>query len=120
MKHVLNDPALKHRRQELRRNQTDAERKLWGLLRNRQFHDFKVFRQYSVGPYILDFYVPALKLAIELDGGHHDLAEYRQHDTLRSDFLSRQGLRLIRFWNSDVLRDPQSVMARLEEIAGIS
>jgi len=68
MKYLQNDPALKQRRRELRRNQTDAEKALWAYLRNKQFYGMKFFRQYSIGPYILDFYCPNMKLAVELDG----------------------------------------------------
>ena len=69
MKFLRNDPALKERRRELRQNQTDAERAFWARVRNRQFFGMRFFRQFSVGPYVLDFYCPALQLAVELDGG---------------------------------------------------
>lgn len=72
MKFVRNDPVLKQRRRELRRNQTDAGKALWMKVRNRQLFGLRFFRQYSIGPYILDFYCPMEKLAIELDGGQHN------------------------------------------------
>ncbi len=77
---LRNDPALKQRRRELRRNQTDAEKSFWANVRNKQFFGLKFFRQYSIGPYILDFYCPALKLAVELDGGQHLQCENQEYD----------------------------------------
>lgn len=56
MNYLRNDPSLRERRRELRRNQTDAEKMLWRQVRGKQLQGKKFFRQYSVGPYILDFY----------------------------------------------------------------
>ncbi len=78
---ILNNPKLKERRRELRRNHTRAERVLWRQSRNKQFHGVKFFRQYSVGAYIIDFYSPSLKLGIEVDGGQH--AEEENKNTMR-------------------------------------
>ena len=115
MKFLRNDPALKGRRRELRRNQTEAEKTFWAHVRNRQFHGMKFFRQYSFGPYILDFYCPALKLAVELDGGQHNLPGSREYDSARSEYLNAHGVEVLRFWNHDVLNHAQSVFARMEE-----
>ena len=114
MKFLRNDPALKERRKELRQNQTDAERAFWARVRNRQFFGMRVSRQYSVGPYILDYYCPTLKLAIELDGGQHNEAEARKYDIARSEFLNAHGIKVVRFWNDEVLREIDGVMARME------
>jgi very-short-patch-repair endonuclease len=116
MKHLRNDPSLKERRRELRRNQTEAEKTFWTHVRNGQFHGMKFFRQYSVGPYILDFYCPVKKLAVELDGGQHNQAENMEYDAARSEYLSAHGIEVLRFWNHDVLLDVQSVLARVEEM----
>ncbi len=114
MKFLRNDPTLKHRRRELRRNQTDAEKALWAHLRNKQFYGIKFFRQYSIGPYVLDFYCPTLRLAVELDGGQHNLGEGMQHDAVRSEYLKAQGIEVMRFWNNDVLLNMEGVLAALE------
>lgn len=111
---MRNDPVLKQRRQELRRNQTETEKTLWSHLRNRQFFGMRFFRQYSIGPYILDFYCPTVKLAIELDGGQHNQYENKEYDLSRSEYLNTQGIDVIRFWNHEVLLDVQSVLAKLE------
>jgi very-short-patch-repair endonuclease len=113
MKFLRNDPTLKQRRRELRRNQTEAEKVLWAHLRNRQVYDMKFFRQYRIGPYILDFYCPTLKLAVELDGGQHNQCENKEYDSTRSEYLKVQEIDVIRFWNHEVLLDVQSVLAEL-------
>lgn len=120
MKFLRNDPTLKQRRRELRHNQTEAERTLWGHLRNKQFYGMKFFRQYSIGPYILDFYCPTMKLAVELDGGQlgceskrHNQCEGKEYDAARSEYLKAQGIDVTRFWNHEVLLDIQSVLAGL-------
>jgi very-short-patch-repair endonuclease len=115
MKPLRNDPVLKQRRRELRRNQTDAETKLWTHLRNGQFFGIKFFRQYSVGPYIIDFYCPKLRLAIELDGGQHAREDNQQYDAERSAYLKEQLIDTLRFWNNEVLRDVEAVLAKLAE-----
>lgn len=113
MKFLRNDPTLKKRRRELRRNQSDAEGAFWAKVRNKQFFGMKFFRQYSVGPYVLDFYCPTLRLAVELDGGQHNQSNNRQHDAVRSDYLKAQGIDVMRFWNNEVLIDIESVLSEL-------
>jgi len=113
MKFLRNDPAFKHRRRELRRNQTDAEKVLWAHLRSKQFYGMKYFRQYSIGSYILDFYCPNMKLAVELDGGQHNQSDKRERDVARSEYLKAQGVDVMCFWNNEVLLDIQSVLSEL-------
>src|SRR4030066_1319089 len=113
MEFLKNDPFLKQRRRELRRNQTEAEKVLWAHLRNKQFYRMKFFRQYSIGPYILDFYCPTMKLAVELDGGQHNQCESKEYDAARSEYLKAQGIDVTRFWNHEVLLDIQSILAEL-------
>ena len=115
MKFLRNDPTLKQRRQELRLNQTEAEKTLWVHLRNGKLCGMKFFRQYSVGPYILDFYCPAMKLAIEVDGGQHNQCESREYDGVRSEYLKAQGIYVMRFWNHEVLIDINSILNRIAE-----
>lgn len=110
-----NDKYLKDRRRLLRKNQTDAESKLWSRLRRKQFQSEKFFRQYSVGPYILDFYCPKRRIAIELDGGQHMEPTQKQDDAERTRFLRSQGIQVIRFWNNDVLKNTEGVLAIIGE-----
>jgi very-short-patch-repair endonuclease len=113
MKPLRNDPALKQRRRGLRLNQTDAEKILWKHLRNRRLYGLKFFRQFSVGPYILDFYCPFLGLAIELDGGQHTADDTRAYDSARSAYLLTQKINVIRFWNHEVLHQTESVLRKV-------
>jgi very-short-patch-repair endonuclease len=115
MKPLRNAPALKQRRRELRLNQTEAEKALWKHLRNKQLYGVKFFRQFSVGPYILDFYCPQLRLAIELDGGQHTEEDAREYDAARSAYLQAQGIDVMRFWNHDVLNQTESVLRKIFE-----
>lgn len=113
MRHSVNDPALKKYRRKLRKNQTDAEDRLWQRLRNRQLDGFKFFRQYSFDHFILDFYCPQCRLAIELDGSQH-LAE-KAYDDVRTDYLNQNGIEVIRFWDNHVLEDTAGVVEGIWE-----
>ncbi len=95
----------------LRRNETDAERKLWMHLRSRQMNGLKFRRQQSIGRYIVDFFCPESKLVIELDGGHH--ADQIQTDQRRTEFLNRAGYRVLRFWDNEVLADTEAVLQKI-------
>jgi len=116
-KYLYNDPTTKPNRRCLRKKATDAERKLWSILRSKQTAGLKFCRQYSVGPYILDFYCPERRLAIEVDGGQHADSYGQQHDAHRDSYLSELDIRLIRFWNNDVLQNIQGAGERIQEEA---
>ena len=84
----------------LRRDMTDAERKLWSVLRGSQIEDAKFRRQQPIGPFIADFVCQEQKLIVEADGGQH--AE-SANDVGRTAFLESKGYRVMRFWNNDIL-----------------
>jgi very-short-patch-repair endonuclease len=86
----------------LRKNATDCERILWRHLRNRRFAEYKFRRQHPLDRYVLDFYCPAAKLAVELDGSRHDSQTREKHDQSREEFLNEQGISVLRFWNYQV------------------
>lgn len=90
----------------LRREMTDAERKLWGCLRAGQLDGLKFRRQHPIPPYIADFYCDVAKLVIELDGSQHNEGV----DRARTEYLQGQGLEVIRFRDSDVLLNIESVV----------
>ena len=119
-KYVYNDPARKLERRHLRKNSTAAERRLWSILRSRQMSGLKFLRQYGVGPYILDFYCPELRLAIEVDGGQHADICGQQHDAHRDRYLKDLEIRVIRFWNSDVLQNIEGIGQKIKEDIGRS
>ncbi len=93
---------------DLRKEQTDAETKMWSLLRDRRLGGKKFRRQHSIPPYVVDFYCHEASLVIEIDGGQH--TEDRRRDEKRTDFLKRKGLRVIRFWNNEVLGQTEAVL----------
>jgi very-short-patch-repair endonuclease len=94
----------------LRRKATDTEPILWRHFRNRNFAGYKFRRQHPVDCYILDFYCPTAKLAIELDGGGHNYRVGQIRDRARSEFLARNGNIVLRFWNHQVRQEPDSVL----------
>jgi very-short-patch-repair endonuclease len=104
----------------LRKNQTDAEKKLWGILRNRQLAGIKFRRQFVVGRYILDFYSPEHKLAIEADGGQHYEDSGRSYDEARTKELAKSGIRLIRFSDLDILKNLEGVYEVIQKTIGNS
>lgn len=110
---IYNKTVFKERRRDLRRNQTEAEKVIWKRLRNKGLFGLKFFRQYSVGAYIVDFYCPKYKLAIELDGGQHAEEENKEYDKVRTDYMESMGIEVMRFWNNEVLQNIEGV---LEEI----
>ncbi len=105
-----NHPILKSRRMKLRKNQTPQEVLLWAKLRKTQL-GFKFKRQHSVGPYILDFYCPDKKLAIELDGSQH--LQNKEYDRERTDYLSVLGIKIIRFWNNEINTNIDGVLQKI-------
>lgn len=93
----------------LRATATEAERKLWALLRGKQLGGYRFRRQQPIGPYIVDFLCPSVRLVVELDGGQHGKDEALAYDAARDGFLRAGGYRVLRFINADVLRDPHQV-----------
>jgi adenine-specific DNA-methyltransferase len=90
----------------LRQGSTDAERLLWWKLRNRQLGGFKFRRQVTIGSYVVDFLCVEAGLAVEADGGQHTV----DRDAKRSAYLEARGLRVLRFWNNEVLGNPEGVL----------
>jgi very-short-patch-repair endonuclease len=88
------------RARALRANQTSAEGRLWGELRGRKLGGWKWRRQAPIGSFIVDFFCPAARLVVELDGSHH--LDQQAYDMRRTAFLEAQGLRVIRFPSEDV------------------
>ena len=105
-----NDPRFKERRKELRHNETKEEKLLWANLRRKQL-GYKFSRQYSLGPYILDFFCVEKKLAIELDGFQH--LENKEYDKERDTFLSLNGVKVLRFWNRELNANIDSVLDKI-------
>ena len=102
---VMKDSNLRARR--LRKDLTDAERRLWSILRGRRLNEFKFRRQQPIGSYIVDFVCFERRLVIEVDGSQHQ--EQVSYDKQRTKWLNSQGFNVLRVWNNQVLSDPDSV-----------
>jgi very-short-patch-repair endonuclease len=99
---------------ELRRNLTPAEQKLWKYLRAHRLGGAGFRHQHAIGPYIVDFCAPRLKLVIELDGGQH--ANQKEYDSARTEFLNRNGYFILRFWNNEVMTNIDCVLQVIAKI----
>lgn len=108
-------PQVERAAQVLRNEPTPSELVLWGVLRKQQLGGLRFRRQHPVGRFILDFYCPRAKLAVELDGGVHDDQEGR--DAERTAVLESMGYRVLRFRNEEVLNGLTTVLQRIEEAA---
>lgn len=95
----------------LRRDQTEAERFLWRHLRSRYLNGFKFRRQHALGRFIVEFCCPERGLVVELDGGQH--ADQAEKDAKRTAYLNRVGCRVVRYWDHDVLSDPEAVLQHI-------
>lgn len=102
------------RARELRANSTNAEKKLWDMLRRKQIKGFRFRRQYPLGPYFADFVCLPARLVIEVDGGQHAEPEQEAHDRRRTMWLKRERFRELRFWNLDVLKNSDGVLEAIE------
>lgn len=110
MQEIRNRVVTKDRRKELRHASTDAELKFWHFVRGRRFVGLKFVRQFGIGPYILDFFCSSARLAIELDGGQHEEYGHKEYDRIRTEYLNSMRIRVMRFWNADVLINPEAVL----------
>ena len=115
MTRLFNRTREKEKRLKLRKNMTEAEILVWSKLRAKQICGHKFRRQYSVGVYSLDFYCPALKLAIEIDGDTHFQAGARKYDLARQEFIERFGIRFLRFTNLQVCENLEGVLESIRK-----
>ena len=102
------------RARDLRRNPTDAEKRLWLALRQ-TLPAAKFRRQVPVTPYFADFLSFAARLIVELDGGQHADAEAQAYDARRTAFLERKGYKVLRFWSTDVMQNLQGVLEAIAQ-----
>ena len=115
MRH-FNKPEMKETRRYLRRKQTYCEKLIWMYLRNRRFLGCKFRRQYSVDSFVIDFYCPELKLAIEIDGEIHELDEQMIKDKTRQEYLESYGIHFLRIRNDALLGHPDREFKRIEDV----
>ena len=106
-----NPKNTKTLRQELRASATPAEKLLWQYIKEKQIYNYRFRIQHGVGPYILDFYCPALRLGIELDGNVHDDVIVQEHDLEREKYLKEiAGIHVLRFENEEVTSNTEAVV----------
>lgn len=103
-------PRLKQFARSMRRDSTDAERKLWALLRGGQLEGFRFRRQHPISGYIVDFACRKANFVIELDGGQHGDEGNAKYDARRTERLRELGLRVLRIADHEVLRNPEAVV----------
>ena len=115
---IMNKPELKYFRKKLRSDLTPAEAKLWKYLSKSQLEGRKFRRQHSIGNYIVDFYCPTEKLAIELDGSVHNDINADEYDQERELILKEFGVKVIRFENKDVFEDPDQILETIKSNFG--
>ncbi|MDD3581794.1 MAG: endonuclease domain-containing protein [Desulfobacca sp.] len=98
---------------ELRKNPTEAERQLWGKIRRKQLNGYQFYRQKNIGNFIVDFYCPAARLVIEVDGGQHYAVPGRAEDQKRDDHLADLGLTVIRFSDREIFQNMEGVLENI-------
>ena len=119
-KRTHNQLQQKELRRKLRTHGTIAEATLWQMLKSRQIEGFKFRRQFGIGPYILDFYCPELRLCIELDGAPHFTEMGRLQDKCRTkDLLEIHYIQTLRFENEMVLKYTEWVRSKIVEAVGL-
>jgi very-short-patch-repair endonuclease len=105
--------GLKQLSRNLRRSMTDAEKLLWSKIRGKQLSGLQFYRQKIIGNYIVDFYCPRTRLAVEIDGGQHYSAEGKAKDRLRDEYMAEAGIRVLRFSDRDVLENLEAVSEKI-------
>lgn len=113
MNKIFNQTSQKEKRRQLRKRSTKAERMMWQNLRNRGLEGYKFRRQVSVGFFVLDFYCPELKLAIEVDGYTHDSDEARKYDAEREEIIETYGVRFLRIRDEEVHENIEKALDRI-------
>ena len=107
--------SLKNPSQRLRREMTDAEKLLWSKIRNDQINGYRFYRQKPVGNYITDFFCPKAKLVVEVDGGQHYEIRGEMKDKARDEYFKGLGLKVLRFPNTDVLKNIDGVIGEIQK-----
>jgi very-short-patch-repair endonuclease len=105
--------TLKAYARYLRRGMTDAESSLWSKIRKKQLKRFQFYRQKNIGNYIVDFYCPAAKLIVEIDGGQHYDKHGKERDNRRDAFMESLEFLVLRFSDTDVLKDLPGVLEKI-------
>jgi very-short-patch-repair endonuclease len=111
----FNKPSEKTKRRKLRQNQTNAEELVWRFLRNRQLSGFKFKRQFSVDHFVIDFYCPELKLAVEVDGASHNEPGQQKKDISRQKYLEAFDIKFVRIKDEELFGNPEKAFGKIEQ-----
>ena len=109
-----NKSSEKEKRKKLRQNQTNAEELVWRYLRNKQMLGYKFKRQYSVDHFVIDFYSPELKLAVELDGASHNKPEQIEYDIIRQKYVEKFNIKFVRIKDENLFGNPNKEFMKIE------
>ncbi len=116
MVRIYNKKQFQKRRRALRNNMPKSEIVLWSKIKNRQIYGERFLRQYGVDQYVLDFYCPRLKLAIEVDGDSHFMPGAEEQDKSRQEYVEALGIHFLRFTNVDILENLDGVCQRIFQV----
>lgn len=113
-----NQSTRKNLRKKLRSEAPNAEQRLWEFLRMKQLSGLKFRRQYGIGPFVLDFYCPELRLAIEADGdSHYESEEAELYDKRRQEYIEKLDIRFLRFTNDEIYGSLEEVIQIISNTA---
>jgi very-short-patch-repair endonuclease len=115
MTKLFNKTSEKENRRALRNNMPEPEKRIWNRLRAKQIYGYKFRRQYSIGNFIVDFYCPKAKLAVEIDGDSHFTDEQGLFDIARQKYIESKGMHFLRFTNKDITENVAGVLVRIAE-----
>ena len=113
-----NNRGKKDLRKKLRNEAPQAERILWGKIQGSQLSNLKFRRQYGVGSFVIDFYCPKLRLAIEVDGDSHYKDGAEVYDKKRQKYIEEHNIHFLRFTNDDIYNNLDGVLEMIAELAG--
>jgi very-short-patch-repair endonuclease len=123
MTKLYNKSSERDKRRSLRNNMPPAEKLIWSKIRNKQIEGCKFRRQYSIGAFVIDFYSPELRLALEIDGESHFVNGAQTYDNERELFLKDRATKILRFTNSQVYQDLDTVLelipAKIQELRNL-
>jgi very-short-patch-repair endonuclease len=115
MTRLFNRTTEKEKRRALRKDMPEPEKRIWARLRAKQIYGHKFRRQYSIGNFIVDFYCPEKKLAIEIDGDSHFTQKMRPYDAVRQKYIESKGIHVVRFTNQDITENVEGVLVHIAE-----
>ena len=98
----------------LRKEETKTEKMFWKEIRGNQL-GVKFRRQHPIDIFIIDFYIPKIKLAIEIDGSGHNTKEGKDYDKMRTEYLESKDIKVLRFWNSEIEKDLENVLEKIKK-----